>query len=399
MDFSRHKQKNGVVKCYAYYEYETLPESQRTKQKGELYCYGCNAPTKFSKSSIDGKQACFGLMPGRKHEKHCEEIKKTNEGATKRRKLEEKHYIEAVEKIQNSTDEIEIDSESLALFEKIETKVGKTCESTRPRQSSSKAVGSSKRHAIDSEQIRSSRKNLVQLLKFCLYSSRFLKGKGLTLKFKGRSYESVERIKQFFQANSISNTKIPYFFYGSIRGTDESLTFIHVGAEKVQVIIDESIRNHFWNALEVDKYWQLLDAQIICFGWLNRSESGNCSIKIKDMCDIAIIDVKVNPDFESHSTVDSQNIEEVSKPIVKSETTVQEYEESERSKLGFNDAKGIEDVERVAENIECSKTAMTYSAENEDVLKQQMFDQSQQVSTNEKQKGSWWGAILSFFKS
>lgn len=65
-----------MVKCYAYYEYETLPESKRNKQKGELYCYGCHAPTKFSKSSIDGKQACFGLMPGRKHEKHCEEIKK-----------------------------------------------------------------------------------------------------------------------------------------------------------------------------------------------------------------------------------------------------------------------------------------------------------------------------------
>ncbi|MGZ7227086.1 hypothetical protein ACXWO0_11530, partial [Streptococcus pyogenes] len=76
-------------------------------------------------------------------------------------------YVEAVEKIQNSTDEIEIDSSSLALFEKIETKAVKTGEGKSPRQNSSKAVGSSKRHVIDSEQIRSSRKNLVQLLKFC----------------------------------------------------------------------------------------------------------------------------------------------------------------------------------------------------------------------------------------
>ncbi|MFW1327832.1 hypothetical protein ACEV9E_03845 [Vibrio parahaemolyticus] len=394
MDFSRHK-KNGVVKCYAYYEYETLPESQRTKQKGELYCYGCHAPTKFSKSSIDGKQACFGLMPGRKHEKHCEEIKKTNEGATKRRKLEEKHYVEAVEKIQNSTGEIEIDSASLALFEKIETKAVKTGESKRPRQNSSKAVGLSKRHIIDSDQIRSSRKNLVQLLKFCLYSSRFLKGKGLTLKFKGRSYKSVDRIKQFFQASSISNTKIPYFFYGSIRWIDDSLTFIHVGAEKVQVIIDESIRAHFWNALEVDKYWQLLDAQMICFGWLSRSENGNCFIKIKDICDIAIIDVKVNPDFKQHSIAASPSLEVVSKPTVTPETTVQEDVQEERNKLVS------EGVLREENKVKYPITAMIDSVQDEDdnPLKQQLSMPSQQLKQKVNPKRSWLGAILSFFKN
>lgn len=385
-----------MVKCYAYYEYETLPESKRNKQKGELYCYGCHAPTKFSKSSIDGKQACFGLMPGRKHEKHCEEIKKTHAGATKRRKLEEKHYVEAVEKIQNSTDEIEIeiDSSSLALFEKIETKAVKTGESKSPRQNSSKAVGSSKRHVIDSEQIRSSRKNLVQLLKFCLYSSRFLKGKGLTLKFKGRSYISVDRIKQFFQASSISNTKIPYFFYGSIRWIDDSLTFIHVGAEKVQVIIDESIRAHFWNALEVDKYWQLLDAQMICFGWLSRRENGNCFIKIKDICDIAIIDVKVNPDFKPHSIVASPNVEVVSKLTVTPETSVQDDVQDERNKLVS------EDVVGEAKNIKYPKTTMIDSVQDEsDIpLKQQLSMPSQQLNQKESPKDHGWRQYYHFSK-
>ncbi len=394
MDFSRHKQKDGVVKCYAYYEYETLPESQRTKQKGELYCYSCHAPTKFSRSSIDGKQACFGLMPGRKHEKHCEEIKKTNAGATKRRKLEEKHYVEAVEKIQNSTDEIEIDSASLALFEKIETKAVKAGESKRPRQNSSKAVGPSKRHVIDSEQIRSSSKNLVQLLKFCLYSSRFLKGKGFTLKFKGRSYKSVDRIKQFFQASSISNTKIPYFFYGSIRWVDDSLTFIHVGAEKVQVIIDESIRAHFWNALGVDKYWQLLDAQMICFGWLSRSKNGNCFIKIKDIRDIAIIDVKANPDFKPHSIAASPSVKFVSKPNVTPETAVQDDVQDERNKLVS------EGVVREESKVKCPKTTMIDSVQDEDdnPSKQQLSMPSKQLNQKESTKRSWLRALLTFFK-
>jgi|TARA_B100000965_G_C19548414_1_gene738959 hypothetical protein len=304
VDFSKHS-RNGMTTHYAYYEYELIDDAQREANKGELQCYGCNASTKFVKASKNGSQAYFGLMPGEVHEDKCDEIKKANEGSSLRRKREEKHYIEAVEKIQNSTGEIEIDSTSRALFEKLLDKDSKGAQSSKLSSKVKLAGDKGKSHVISSEKIRASRKNLIQLLKFCLYSSRFLRSTGLTLHYKDRTYLSNERVKQFFQVGSITNTKIPYFFYGAIRGVDESLTFIHVGAQKTQVVIDRSICKQLWNALEVDKYWQLLDAQMICFGWLKRSNKGKSYIVIKDISDIAIIDIKENSSFKPHETARS----------------------------------------------------------------------------------------------
>ncbi|MEL7292046.1 MAG: hypothetical protein AAGJ78_08265 [Pseudomonadota bacterium] len=172
------------------------------------------------------------------------------------------------------------------------------------------------------------------------------------------------------------------------------MTFIHVGAEKVQVIIDESIRAHFWNALEVDKYWQLLDAQMICFGWLSRSENGNCFIKIKDICDIAIIDVKVNPDFKPHSIAASPSAEVVNKLTVRPETSVQDDVQDERNKLVSEDVVGEDN------NIKYPKITMIDSVQDEsDIpLKQQLSMPSQQLNQKESPKRSWLEAILSFFK-
>ena len=380
---------------YAYYEYEELPEKQREAQKGELRCYGCNAPTKFVRSSKSGSQAYFGSMPGEEHEETCEEIKKANEGAAKRRKREEKHYVEAIEKIQNATGEIEIDSMPSALFEKLE---GKDEEKSKNKKSPSKNKlpgEKGKAYVISSDQIRASRKNLVQLLKFCLYSSRFLKGAGLTLKFKGRTYYSNERVKQFFQASSITNTKIPYFFYGSIKGADDKLRFIHVGAKKTQVVIDQSIHNQFWNALEVDKYWQLLDAQMICFGWLNRNKDGKSYIKIKDISDIAIIDIKENANFKFHVTPEPQNMllnENGTTEVGEIDKVNEEYAAIEQHDMGYDELGFIDDA---PENV---ITHLEDATEVKDVVISNETSYFSKKSDYTKKEPSWLSSILSFFR-
>ena len=393
MDFSKHIKANAVTH-YVYYEYEALSESFRESQKGELQCYGCKASTKFVRSSKSGSQAYFGLMPGEEHEKKCEEIKKLNEGGTQRRKREEKHYIKAVEEIQNATGEIEIDSSLSAQFEKLE---GKNEENPKNKKSLSiaKQLGEKgKTHVINSEQIRATRKNLVQLLKFCLYSSSFIKGSGLKLKFKGRPYYSNKSVKQFFQANSIKNTKVPYFFYGSIRGANNSLTFVYVGAEKTQVVIDQAIRGEFWNALEVDKYWQLLDAQMICFGWLNRNKDGKNFIKIKDISDIAIIDVKKNSNFKAYVTPEPKYaslneveiIETEELDVVMEEPVVKENKVPDYDDLEFKEG-GPDPV-------------ITQSRYSPEIEKEQIRDElptSHVTNISIKKKPSWFSSILSIF--
>jgi hypothetical protein len=312
MDFSKHVTDLGVVD-YAYYEYELLDVVKREAQKGELRCYGCSAPTKFVQSSINGRQAHFGLMQGVEHESFCPEVKLVSNGATNRRKHEEKHYIEAVEQIRNSSKEIDIDTSSKAQFE---TLIGSTSPNSLSGQKYGQRNGNGRpaeRHTLSSDNIRNSKKNLIQLLKFCLYSSRFLKDEGLKLNFKGRSYLTNLSIKQFFQVGSIQNIKRPYFFFGSIRGVDDSLTYIHVGASRTRVVIDEAIRQELWNALKVDQFWQLLDAQIICFGWLKKRDD-KYFIVVKDIADIALIDVKTNvnfaPSLKDCSTASTETIVE-----------------------------------------------------------------------------------------
>lgn len=383
-----------MVTHYAYYEYEELPEKQREAQKGELKCYGCNAPTKFVRSSKSGSQAYFGLMPGEEHEKKCEEVKKANEGAVKRRKREEKHYVEAVEKIHNTSGEIEIDSTPSALFEKLGGKDEAKSKNKKPPSKKKQQGEKGKTYVINSDQIRASRKNLVQLLKFCLYSSRFLKGAGLTLKYKGRTYYSNKRVKQFFQVNSITNTKIPYFFYGSIRGADDSLAFIHVGVKETQVIIEQSIRNQFWNALEVDKYWQLLDAQIICFGWLNHNKDGKSYIKIKDISDIAIIDVKENAYFKLHVTPDPQNMlltENGTTKIAEVDEVNEKHAAIEQHDMGHDEQGYIEEV---------SEDIRAYSKEYKEVEDVVILNKTSYLSEKSdytRKEPSWLNSIFSFF--
>lgn len=297
MDFSKHV--TGTIEThYAYYEYELLNESQRDAQKGELQCYGCTAPTKFTQSSRNGRQAYFSLMPGSVHDASCEVIKQSSEGAVQRRNREEKHYLEAVEKIRNLTGEIDIDTATAAQFETLKAVLEKSPRNENLKSQRDGHTNPPKRHTLSSDNIRASRKNLVQLLKFCLYSSRFIKDGGLTLNFKGRRYYTNQSVKQFFQVGSIQNYKKPYFFFGSIRGVDDGLTYIYVGASKTRVIIDEGIRTTLWNALKVDQYWQLIGAQMICFGWLNTTD-GKHFIIIKDIADIALIDIKDNPNFNA----------------------------------------------------------------------------------------------------
>lgn len=225
MDFSKHV--TGKTEThYAYYEYELLNESQRDAQKGELQCYGCTAPTKFTQSSRNGRQAYFSLMPGSVHEAYCDVIKQNSEGAVQRRNREEKHYLEAVEKIRNLTGEIDIETATTAQFETLKTVLEKRPQTENLESQRNRHTNTPKRHTLSSDNIRASRKNLVQLLKFCLYSSRFIKEDGLTLNFKGRSYSTNQSVKQFFQVGSIQNISKPYFFFGSIRGVDDSLTYI-----------------------------------------------------------------------------------------------------------------------------------------------------------------------------
>lgn len=394
MDFSKHV-KNNVTTHYAYYEYELLPENQRVAQKGELQCYGCNAPTKFVRSSKSGSQAYFGLMSGEEHEKKCEKIKKTNDGAEKRRKREEKGYAEAVEKIKNATGEIEIDSTPIALFETLEDKDKVETKNKKLPSRNKKPREKAKTHIISSEQIRASRKNLVQLLKFCLYSSRFLKGSGLRLRFKGRTYHSNERVKPFFQASSITNIKIPYFFYGSIRGTYDNLAFILVGAKKTQVVIDKSIHKQFWNALEVDKYWQLLDAQMICFGWLNRNKDGKSYIKIKDISNIAIIDVKENTKFKPYVTTEPKNMlrpENCTTEIGDRVGANEEYAVIEQHGVSYDKSGSIDEV---------TENAITHpegSTGGEDVVVPNDTSYMSTKSDYTKKEPSWLSSIFSFFR-
>ena len=425
MDFSKHV-KDKVATHYAYYEYEELPEKQRKAQKGELQCYDCHAPTYFTRSSKNGSQAKFSIMPGEKHEGNCEEVKKTNEGATKRRKREEKHYVEAVEKIQNDTGEIKIDSTPSALFEKLEgkdkekPKSKKTPSKSKPRRTTGKA------HVISSDQIRASRKNLVQLLKFCLYSSKFLKGAGVKLNFKGRDYQSNQRIKQFFQAGSITNTRIPYFFYGSIRNINDNLEFIYIGSKETKVIIDKSIHNQFWNALEVDKHWQLLGAQMICFGWLNRNQYGKTHVRIKNISDIAIIDIKENARFKPHVTTEPKNIlltENGTTKISEMDEANKEYaaiEQHDIRKMLLTE-NGITEIDKVDEANEehavieqhdmsydesgfidaFPENIITHSEDYTEVEDVVMSNETFYLSTNSdytKKKLPWLSSILSFFR-
>ena len=393
MDFSKHV-RSGITTYYAYYEYELLDDAQREANKGELQCYGCSAPTKFVKASKSGSQAYFGLMPGEVHEEgNCEELNKANEGASLRRKREEKYYIEAVEKIRNTTGEIEIDSTSTALFEKLAKKEDKSAKQKKSPSNNKQQGNKGKSHVISSEQVRASRKNLVQLLKFCLYSSRFLKGSGLKLHYKGRKYFSNERVKQFFQVANITNTKIPYFFYGSIRAVDDSLSFIHVGAQETQVVVDKSIRNQLWNALEVDKYWQLLNAQMICFGWVNLSKNGKNNIVIKDISDIAIIDIKENKNFKPHEDNDSG----VALTVIDDDLTLNSEEVDDEIYVENTEAKTYlaEETSEIPKHI--NKPVINYT--NVEISSHQAkANKTDAHQVTVKEKRSWISSLISLFR-
>lgn len=48
----------------------------------------------------------------------------------------------------------------------------------------------------------------------------------------------------------------------------------------------------------MDQYWQLIGAQMICFGWL-KNVKGKYLIVVKDIADIGLIDIKDNPNFNT----------------------------------------------------------------------------------------------------
>lgn len=112
------------------------------------------------------------------------------------------------------------------------------------------------------------------------------------------------------QINSIQNDNIPYFYYGSIIGADSTLTYLYLGAgKKAKVIIDKTIRNQLWQSMRVNKFWQIQNSQMICFGWFNKKD-GVPYIVIKNLSNIAFIDIKVNNNYEEENLCNNQIISE-----------------------------------------------------------------------------------------
>lgn len=284
---------DGVEKRYFYHEFAVLGEDEINRLRPYLYCHSCNAKANFFRESVSGSQAHFKLRPGEIH-KDCDEIKYDNDSYKARVKQEDARLKQEVEKIKNDTNVIDIVSSSEAQFEGLEKALEKAEPKDTKKTRAKRLV--SQKHTIDSDKIRSSEKSLIQLLKYCMRTTKLLADSEIAIRFKGRLYKVNERIYNFFEISNIPNPSRPYFFWGSVKYVKD-LQFLNVGkGERVSVIIDDSIKDELWKKMRVDNHRQLLGCNIICFGWANRK--GNLTyIQVKNIGDIGFIGVKSNGSF------------------------------------------------------------------------------------------------------
>jgi hypothetical protein len=295
MDHAIHVSRSKEKTEYAYFEFEALDKNEREKLKPGLQCL-CTAKSTFANASTSGAHAHFRLRKKIEHEKDCGIVKFERSDLYKKKRNEEKAIIEEIEKIKNNSHIIELTESAGVSYEDTELAV---VDKQTGQQNKNKTTKVTSTHTIDSKLTNSSKKSLLKILKFCLTSSAFLSNEKMIVKYADYSYKVKDSFINFFATPKVNNLKRPYFFWGRIKGVSNCLTYLYVGSnDKATVIISNKIKKELMNGLKVDKYWQLTNANMICFGWLKKnSKTGKTTIVVDSLSNVSFVGIAPNKDF------------------------------------------------------------------------------------------------------